>query len=55
MAHAEKSITRDNMKERIQKTCENIPKDVLVENVQNFQNKIQLCLNQNDNVFKYLS
>jgi len=42
---------KDDMKERIRRTCENIPRSVLAETVRSFQNRVQFFLNQNGNVF----
>jgi len=42
------------MKERIRRTYENIPRGVLAETARSFQSKVQLCLNQNGNVFEHL-
>lgn len=46
--------TREDMMHRIRTACENIPRAVLHRTVEQFQQRIELCIQQNGGVFEYL-
>lgn len=51
---AKEPTTRDNMMERIRGACQSIVHDVLLSTIDNFQRRIELCIQQNGNVFENL-
>lgn len=46
--------TREDMMHRIRTACENIPRAVLHRTVEQFQQRIELCIQQNGGVFEHL-
>ncbi|KAL6418651.1 hypothetical protein ACFW04_014235 [Cataglyphis niger] len=53
MVYADASTTSENMV-RITDACRNIPRHVLLSTVQNFERRIQLCINNNEGIFENL-
>lgn len=46
--------TPEDMRHRIVNACENIPQAVLLATIQNFQNRLQLCIQANGGTFEHL-
>jgi len=54
MVYADAPTTRENMMQRITDACRDIPRHVLLSTVQNFERRIQLCINNNGGIFENL-
>jgi len=55
MLYADPLTTRENIMQRIIiNNCRNIPKHVLLSTVQNFVQRIQLCINNNGGISNIL-
>lgn len=52
--YQERPTTRADMIHRIQMACSNIPRNTLLQTVQNFERRIQLCLDENGATFEHL-
>lgn len=53
IVYAEAPTTRENMMQRITIACRNIPRNVLLATIRSFQNRIQLCLDNNGQLFEH--
>lgn len=53
VVYRQQTTTRENMRERIINACANIPHQVLLQTIQHFHRRIQLCLQENGRTFEH--
>jgi len=53
MVYADPPTIRENMMQHIINNCKNTPRNVLLSTVQNFEQGIQFCINNNGGIFEH--